>query len=207
MKPSGRGKQLRWHTHIHEFHTGTRLRKYKIIGRWVQDHAHRKTEYHVRTWDSIIWLSFGGVKKACGSMKMSRFKFVMNGVRLEDKRLSDSVGSHTVWALSFGVLVSVLKSMCDVYVRVFEWGFLVYITCFMACMCLQIRKQGRLWHQRLFFSSVLSPSGMPGANARTFSFFSVCKHSYVIVRLRMIYERQIGFLKLSPSVQNEQLTF
>lgn len=35
------------HTHVHEFHTGTHLRKYKIIGRWVQDHA-PKTEYHVQ---------------------------------------------------------------------------------------------------------------------------------------------------------------
>lgn len=115
-----------------------------------------KTEYHVRTWDSIAWLSFSGVKKAYGSIKMSRFRVVMNGVRLKDKRLSDSAGSHTVWALSFGVLASVLKSMCDVYVCMFEWGFLVYITCFMVCMCLQIRKQARLWHQRLFFSSVLN---------------------------------------------------
>lgn len=49
---------------------------------------------------------------------MSHFKVVMNGVRLKDKRLSDSAGSHTVFALSFCVLASVLKSMCDVYVRV-----------------------------------------------------------------------------------------
>lgn len=189
---------------ISHWHTLAKVQNYWPVG---AGSCAAKTEYHVRTWDSIAWLSFGGVRKAYGSIKMSRFKVVMNGVTLKDKRLSDWVGSHTVWALSLGVLASVLKSMCDVYVCAFEWGFPVYITCFMVCMCSQIRKQARLWHQRLFFSSVLSPSGTPGANVRTFSFFSVCKHSYVIVRLRMIYERQIGFLKLSPSVRNEQLTF
>lgn len=33
------GKQVWWHTHIHEFHTGTRMRKYKNMGSHIQTHA------------------------------------------------------------------------------------------------------------------------------------------------------------------------
>lgn len=65
----------------------------------------------------------GGARKGgvSASIKLSALKAVMNGVGLRDRGLNRSVGPHC----HFVCLSNVLKTMCDVYVR-------VYVTCFAA---------------------------------------------------------------------------